>query len=362
MKQVVITGLGMITSIGFDVVTAAAAARAGLSRPAPIDSFEVLDPETGEAQPLMGHPIGAYTDGFRQFGRWLSLASGCWEDALAQCQLGEQPDEAFWRSTGLLLATPVADLDRFQLDEAWSARHWLERLGAPLLGAVPIGLQHVDVAPWGHAAAVFALERALQTIEQGRLERVFVLAVDSLVEPSTLEWLAASGRLAESEDEGRYPTGLSPGEASACFLLEAEPAARRRGAQSLARVSAVAVGREERDYFSTDINQGNGLAAVISQVLGDSNGFRGELLSDLNGEEWRARELAGARLRLGMRLSPAVTTLPAAVWGDTGAASGAAAVCLAVRAFVRGYDSGGDALITSSSEHGYVGAIRLCRG
>ena len=79
------------------------------------------------------------------------------------------------------------------------------------------------------------------------------------------------------------------------------------------------------------------------------------------GEEWRARELTGARIKLGARFDPARFVMAASSLGETGAASGAIGVCLAARSFARSYDSNGHALVISSSEHGHVGAIRLSK-
>jgi 3-oxoacyl-[acyl-carrier-protein] synthase-1 len=51
--------------------------------------------------------------------------------------------------------------------------------------------------------------------------------------------------------------------------------------------------------------------------------------------------------------------LPAASFGDTGAATGAVATCMAARAFERGYAPGDAALIGLSSESGERGAFGI---
>jgi 3-oxoacyl-[acyl-carrier-protein] synthase-1 len=172
-----------------------------------------------------------------------------------------------------------------------------------------------------------------------------------------LAWLHERGRL----KTGDSPVGLRPGEAGACILLESDAAARRRGAEILAYVAGTAQGEERASLFSGEVNLGAALGAAIASVWPEPAEAELDLLADLNGEEWRARELAGARARLGARLARAHLILPAMSLGETGAASGAVGVCLAVRAFVRGYHHGGQALVTSSAEHGHVAAIRLAR-
>jgi 3-oxoacyl-[acyl-carrier-protein] synthase-1 len=52
-------------------------------------------------------------------------------------------------------------------------------------------------------------------------------------------------------------------------------------------------------------------------------------------------------------------SLPATELGDTGAASGAIAIGLAVRAFLRGYARGPRALVWSRSERGQTAAARV---
>jgi 3-oxoacyl-[acyl-carrier-protein] synthase I len=140
-------------------------------------------------------------------------------------------------------------------------------------------------------------------------------------------------------------------------------AARKRGAMVHAIVDGVGVAKEPDDLFSGRNNRGVSLAQAIQQALqvgGISSPFRGDVISDHNGEEWRAVELAGARILLHAHLGPdAVLVLPATCIGDVGAASGAVAVGVAVRAFIRHYASGDRSLVLCSSDHGDVGAILL---
>jgi 3-oxoacyl-[acyl-carrier-protein] synthase-1 len=90
--------------------------------------------------------------------------------------------------------------------------------------------------------------------------------------------------------------------------------------------------------------------------------FLGDLISDHNGEEWRANELAGARLRLHNKVHPeSPLVLPCSCLGEVGAASGAVGMCIAARAFTRKYSKGDRTLILMSSERGDVGAACLKR-
>ncbi|NTX02420.1 hypothetical protein [Myxococcus sp. CA040A] len=86
----------------------------------------------------------------------------------------------------------------------------------------------------------------------------------------------------------------------------------------------------------------------------------GDLISDLNGETWRAQAWGFVQVRLHDRLGERTRLLiPCTSLGDVGAASGAVGVCMATRAFARKYASGEHTVIVSSAEHGEVGAIRV---
>ena len=54
-RVLAVTALGATTSVGWDVVTAAASVRAGISRAGEVPGAEVLDEETHEPTPVIGH-------------------------------------------------------------------------------------------------------------------------------------------------------------------------------------------------------------------------------------------------------------------------------------------------------------------
>ncbi|WP_437541479.1 hypothetical protein WME97_27130 [Sorangium sp. So ce367] len=351
-----ITSLGMISPVGLSAIATAAAVRAALSFPAELDLFDAELGDEADARPVRGHPIHDFTEGFHLFGRWVRMAAGCLDDLVTYGDL-DRRDTAFWRGTGLYLATPVSDPRRFDLDAPMSSQEVLDVYGLRILSVTELAIPaaQVEVMMLGHAGTASAVQRASRAIQNGHLQRVIVLGVDSYLDAPSLEWSLDRVKVAD------HPVGLMPGEAGACFLLEAEAAARRRGAPIHAVVQGATVGAEPNHLFTEEINLGTGLASAMAALLPEGAIFSGDAFVDLNGEEWRARELAGARVTLGPRFEPARLVAPASSLGETGAASGAIGVCLAARSFARGYDANGQALVTSSSEHGHVGAIRLSK-
>jgi 3-oxoacyl-[acyl-carrier-protein] synthase I len=352
-----ITSMGMITSVGLDAITACAAIRAGITLPRPIEHFERLNEDTQEVEPLLGHSIRGITEGFVFVGCWRRMALAAIEDLVKQGNLPDAASRGFWAGTGLIAATPPLD-DRYADDRsvAKDAASLKDAYLGDLLG-LPVAPAHVEVLSLGHAGTAAAVRLAQQRIASG-MERVIVLAADSYLDPFTLDWLAARRRL---KLEGN-PCGLAPGEAAACFLVESEPIARRRGAAIQGSIAAAAVGQEPLHFLQDEgKSSGAALAATIGQALAQASPdapFNGDVVVDLNGEIWRAAEWSQARARLAKRLGEGVRlVMPAASLGETGAAGGAVGVCLATRSFARDPGSRTQALVVSSAEQGHVGAV-----
>lgn len=356
-----ITGLSMITSVGRDVVSSCAAIRSGISRPREIDYFEVLDLESQDAVPLVGHPIRGFTEGFNLVGLWIRIAKVCLLDLIKQENLPDKSDIKFWQKTALIGSLPYINDDRFLSDEDATTdlvkETYLYQLHEELDIAIP--LSNLHVVCMGHTAAIAAIAVAKDLMSSANIERVIVLAVDSYLDTLTLEWLYKYNRLKTSAN----PIGLSPGEAGACFLLESTSACNKRNAPVYALVEGFGIGKEINNYFSEEVNRGVGLSRVIEQSLNNTSldlPFIGDLISDQNGENWRARELAGARILMSKILnmdSPLI--FPSMSIGDVGSASGGIFICIAVRSFIKHYSHGKWALILTSTEHGDVGATCL---
>lgn len=359
--SVAITSLGMVSSLGHDVVTSCAAIRAGLSRPREITYFALLDVESQETTPLTGHPIHGLAEGFNIVGFWVRVGVACLRNLIAYGNLPDRSNRGFWSTTGLLGVTPRIDDSRFRGDETCTPEfiknayllRLLEGLGYPL------SPEYVEAVCVGHAGTLVAVERARSMIEEGQVERVILLAVDSYLDPMTLDWLAENERL---KTDGA-PAGITPGEAGACFLVESADSLRGRGARPQAYIHSPALDVEENHFHSDKTSQGVALARVISEGL-SRNGlalpYSGTLISDFNGEHWRGLELGSARIRLRGKLGDDIRlSFPSESLGEVGAASGAVGVCLAVRSLVRGHAGCETVLVTSSSDYGEVGAIQV---
>ncbi|WNG36794.1 hypothetical protein F0U61_26310 [Archangium violaceum] len=353
-----LTSMGMLSSVGHDVITACAALRAGLVRPAPVIGTYVLDLDGGEMVPVMGHPVRGVTEGFLFLGLWTRMAERAIRNLLTHGQL-PAPDQArFWRTCDLMVVTPILDPARFPLlDEPVDSAFLKEDYAGTLLELTGLSIppERVHTLPDGHVGVATALEMAARSIEGGRAERCLIVAVDSYLEPDTLDWLASRHRLKHSGN----PVGLMPGEAGTALLLEAPRAVEARRGHVDAWVQGIAMADTGRSRDAKDARRdGIVLADMLASMLSTSP-YRGDVIADLNGEEWRARELGSALARLGSRLAEARLLLPATSLGDVGAASGGVGVCIVARAFARGYARTNESIVLSLAETGRVAAIRL---
>ena len=127
--------------------------------------------------------------------------------------------------------------------------------------------------------------------------------------------------------------------------------------------ASVAIGREASAIGTTGPNQGKGLAAVISKVLGARELQPSDIevrISDQSGEEYYAKESAIAAGRA--RVSPAALWCPADSLGETGAAAGPLAVAWAYAGMHKGYAPGIHCLCHFSADTGERAAIMLSHG
>ena len=359
--RAVITATGAITSVGRSAEAACAAIRAGITRPRKVPGFQWVDEETQEPTELMGHPIHGYTDGFHLVGRWMRLARGCVADLREHPSVPAASDGRFWARTGLLAVLPALDSELLLSEPGDDIPTLLRddylRPLHRMLG-MPIPEANLRLFPSGHVGTALALKSGLQQLGAGGLEQLLVVAVDSLFDPLLLNQLADAGRL----KHGEQPTGLMPGEAGVCLLVEQEAGARRREVAAEARLSAVATRQDLPAFMPGRANTGEALAVCVRDLLEQGlagGGFEGDVYSDLNGEEWRAREWGGALVRLEQRLGRSLLHLPCGSVGDVGAASGALGVCLASHAMASRQGLRGRALVLSSDVEGAVGGIYL---
>jgi 3-oxoacyl-[acyl-carrier-protein] synthase-1 len=357
--EVVITGIGMMSSLG-DGVTACAAARAGITRPAEL-SMAVASRDDENPQPVTGHPCPA-VEGFEGIARLVYLA----RLALDELEEGSPLLREAARPIPLLLELPHGDerpVLEAQLEQQGGGQRWQDVFRERLKGlsAKSSWLSEVRIAHRGHAGVIWALNEARGLLAEGKSESCIVGGADSYLDALTLEWLAANDMLKQPNRS----VGLHPGEGAAVFLVERADVARRRGCSPLARIGPISLRQEAYRLSTPGVGlQGGALCDAMCEAYASAP-LPKEIkvvINDLNGQDVRAREWGTALVR-GVARIPALGALrsliPAASFGDVGAATGAFAVCMATRAFARGYAMGSAMLLCNASEQGERGALVL---
>jgi 3-oxoacyl-[acyl-carrier-protein] synthase-1 len=338
-----IVAMGARTPVGLTAASAAAAVRARITRIA----------EHPFLADLRGEPVRVARDALLDPGlfgapRLLALARAALDEVILK--LGLRSHETL---LPLFVGLP-------ELRPGWTASA-VDALGKELVlprEAAPRSSTEVIAA--GHAAALEALRRGCETIQQGQAEVCIVGGVDSYLEPDTLAWLEANRQLQRAGARSAF----HPGEGAGFLALAGERACRRLGLRSLGLVVEIQTGQESMLIKSDELNTGR----MLSQVIGRATaGVRklgrriDHIYCDVNGERYRTEEWGFALLRTQEVFSAegVAARVPASEWGDVGAASGALLTILATQAWERRYARGPLALVWASSEGGLRAAMLL---
>jgi 3-oxoacyl-[acyl-carrier-protein] synthase-1 len=349
-SEIAITGVGMTTAIGLGAEPTAAAARAGISRfeecefrDQHLEPFVVASVPDELLFPAPAEPEDSSSLSPRE-RRMLRLAAPALREAMARSPGNTPPP--------LYLALP----ETLPGHESSIGPEFLAHLAAQSEDA--LDTERSRVFPNGRAGGLLALAQALADLSRAPEPSIVVGGVDSFLDEALLTALDREGRvLAEGVGDG-----FIPGE-GAGFVLVARPDATRNSlAPPLARIDAVAAGREPGHRYATEPYRGEGLAETVRECLSSASipdlpirsvmaGFNGEFLGT---KEWgvtliRNSDSFAADLEM---------IHPADCFGDTGAAHGVLLLGLACFGLSRGHTAG-PCLVWASSDLEQRGAAVL---
>ena len=206
------------------------------------------------------------------------------------------------------------------------------------------------VIPAGRAAALIALELALEALARDPTRPVIVGGVDSLLDLRVLATLDAEGRILRDG----VMDGFIPGEGAAFLVLTA--ATEQPNAVT---VEAAASASDRGHRGGSEPARGEGLAQAMELLRARCERPTGPVattFAGLNGESFDAKAWGVARLRHADLFAPRIALEhPADCFGDAGAALGAILLCLAARALAAA-DRPGPALVWAASD----GESRAC--
>lgn len=345
--------IGIASALGTNAAAVAAAIRAGVSRPTHLPDLELEDVHDQGVEVITGHPVAAIADGFAGVGRRLALVHSAIESlrtaARDVASLAGLRVHVFVATTA-----PTPDV-YFEEPDVVTTRlaASVGRIVRECLGHV-IRLTGVDVTSAGGVAFAETLRGARRVLASGSADAVLIVAVDSWLDGSSLEWLAMHHRLKCSDN----PVGLIPGEAAVAVLVGGAgvfgPGTPPLAAWSRAvRIPSVEVSEAKE-------RPGAALASAVDSAVRSAgvSVLEGLTVVDLNGEEARASAWGNALVRWGPRFAGRVR-LPATSLGDTGAASGAVGLLVGHQGLVRGYSRGSRAWVLSSSDAGQAACVVL---
>jgi 3-oxoacyl-[acyl-carrier-protein] synthase-1 len=226
--------------------------------------------------------------------------------------------------------------------EAPWLRHFLRYIDA--LAGVPVDIERSAIITQGRAAALMALEQALQALQSDPATPVIFGGVDTHLDLNLLASLDAERRLLVPG----AMDGFIPGEGAAfCVLSAADATATGILVNAAASIS------DPGHRYGTEPARGEGLSNAIEQLRGQLEQPVppvGVTFAGFNGESFDAKLWGVARLRHNDFFAPTMPIEhPADKYGDAGAATGAILTALAATALADG-SRAGPALVWAASD------------
>jgi 3-oxoacyl-[acyl-carrier-protein] synthase-1 len=214
-----------------------------------------------------------------------------------------------------------------------------------------------SVISFGRVSVAIALAKARTFVHERGVPRVLIAAVDSLLVGPTLAGFDAQGRLLTT----RNSNGFVPGEAAGAVLVgrELDPGPGLR-------CVGLGFSEERATVAGDDPLRADGLTDAVRRALIDAGCELHDLdfrITDNSGEQYYFKEAALALTRI-LRVRKAEFDIwhPADCIGETGAASGVAALAVALSACRKTYSPGPGILLHAANDAGQRAAAVLRYG
>ncbi|WP_136619370.1 MULTISPECIES: hypothetical protein [Mesorhizobium] len=320
-----VTCISLVCPVGYTPASSAAAMRASIS------VFEELMYRDSNGQPIRGARVDAIPLEKHGRSRLQALAR------LAVEQIDEKAAALLpWGEMPFILCTRDADMPGARINGILAGLAIPD--GTPLVGSRTFQVAH------GHISAFVAMEQARRLVNKGDVEACIIMAIDSLIDARSLNWLDSQMRLRTSE----VTDGLIPGEA-ACILV----VSKRLIVDGSLRLRGLGLAIEKATASNEEPFRADGLSAALKAALGEAGVQMHEVafrLSDVGGESYAFEELVLAQMRNMRKTRPEQPVWHAAdCMGDCGLATGMIQFAWVEQAFRRGYALGDLAALHGSS-------------
>lgn len=336
---VYVTAIGMITSLGFDAASTAAAVRAGSNGYSESDyynrDFQPMKVANiqDDALPPLHDDISQAAGMNARTRRMLRLSASALNGVLEGCSLGA-PIPLLLAGPETLPGSPAAIPDNF-----------VDYL--TMQTGVAFYRPHCRLLSTGRAGGLQTLALAFRYFEETGKDIVLIGGVDSYRDVRLLTRLDQENRILAAGRQG----GFAPGEAAGFLLLATEQGLKQRGHAPFARLHQPGLGNESGHLYSDNVCRGDGLSQAFAGALRQGDGTPVQTVySSMNGEHLWAKEFGVAMTRHRQAFSEMFRhEHPADCLGDIGAAHGPIMIGLAAIGLRNGYIPG-PALIYSASD------------
>jgi len=344
-----VIGAGMVTPVGGDAVTTAAAVAAEISgvRETSFQNKHRMPIKMAQV------PEGALPGIHQQYKdstlsprqrRLLRLA------AAALVQLADVLPAG--QTLPLYLTLP----ERLPNHTAPLHGNFIEQLA--LQSGIPLNAADSLIADIGRAGSFYAIEKAMQYFEQTGNDYVLIGGVDTYRDLCLLTSLDAEDRL---NVQGNFD-GFSPGEGAAFLLLASERVNARHIAHPV-RLYWPGTALEEGHFYNEAPYRGDGLADAVREAIQRAAPARVQSVwSSMTYENYGAKEFGVALTRNSTQLAdPLDIQHPVDCFGDMGAATGCAMIgMIAAKANSSvGFSHFQHYLLCCSSDQAHRAAVRL---
>jgi 3-oxoacyl-[acyl-carrier-protein] synthase II len=283
-RKVVVTGLGIITSIGPDVESTWRSLLEGRSGVARIQAFDPTEFRTQIAAEVRDFDPGTVMDPkeVRKADRYAQMAIGAAAQAMAQAEPGEvDPYRA-----GVIIASGIGGMWTFEEQH----RKLLER-GPLRISPLFIPMMIADMAAglvsirYGYrgpnfatvsacASGAHAVTAACDQIQLGHADVMIAGGAEASICPMALAGFGAMKAISTRNDDPQHASrpfdaerdGFVLGEGAGMLILEAEERARARGAEILAEIAGYGLTADAYHMTQPD-NDGAGARAAMAAAL-----------------------------------------------------------------------------------------------
>lgn len=345
-----ILSLGMVTPVGLDAISTAAAVRAGIVRlrEAPLFNREGKPIVMGFVPDEHLPPIASALARELKDDEWRARLLQCASPALREVTSGLKSGEP----VAVCLAVP----DGSSKAKDPIGPEFLVQLSTQT--EVNINSKLSKVLPVGRAGGIHALSEALKLLQDRSVTHVVVGGVDTNFDQGVVAALDDDDRLAV----GSASDAVIPGEGAGFLLLGTSRSSSPPRPQPVASLIGVGLGTEPGHIYSKEPNLGEGLSqafAALFAKLPDRSPKVQCVYAGFNGENVWHKDWGVAYLRHSEYFTDAFQTHHIAdSFGDPGAALGPLMIGVAAIGLQRGYRQG-PCLVWCGSDRGERGAVLL---